>query len=93
VPILLGLCYASSRVYCRAYVSRRQHFHFRCRCIQSSGSPRRLSSTDRGPRQACLLGWKKSRTSLNLAAQSRSENALIGIHAYKSRRRRRNAGG
>jgi hypothetical protein len=64
VPILLGLCYASSRVNCRAYVSRRQNFFFRC--IQSGRSPTRLFLKNRGPRQACLLGWKKSRTSLNL---------------------------
>jgi hypothetical protein len=32
------------------------------------GSPASLLAgvEDRGPRQACLLGWKKSRTSLNL---------------------------
>jgi hypothetical protein len=80
--ILLGLCYVSSRVYCRAYVSRRQHFHVRC--IQSSGSLTRLF---------LKTGWKKSRTSLNLAAQGRSEKALSGIHIYKTRRRRRNGEG
>jgi hypothetical protein len=32
---------------------------------------------NRGPQQASLLGWKKSRTSRRLPVQSRSENALI----------------
>jgi hypothetical protein len=63
VPILLGLCYESSRVYCRAYVSRRQNFFFRC--ITEQPLPD-AAFPQEGPRQACLLGWKKSRTSLNL---------------------------
>ena len=38
--------------------------------------PTRLFLKNRGPRQASLLGWKKSRTSLPCPVQSRSENAL-----------------
>ena len=39
--------------------------------------PTRLFFKNRGPRQACLLGWKKRRTSLPRPVQSRSENAVI----------------
>ena len=38
--------------------------------------PTRLFLKNRGPQQASLLGWKKSRTSLPCPVQSRSENAL-----------------
>jgi hypothetical protein len=53
---------------------RLQHFHFWC--LQSNYSHGGFSSRTRGPRQACLLGWKKSRTSPHPPVQSRSENAL-----------------
>ena len=39
-------------------------------------APNAAFPQDRGPRQASLLGWKKSRTSLPCPIQSRSENAL-----------------
>jgi BlaI family penicillinase repressor len=39
--------------------------------------PTRLFLKNRGPRQASLLWWKKSRTSLPCPVQSRSENALV----------------
>jgi hypothetical protein len=51
-----------------------QRFHFWC--LQSDRVQRGFSSRKRGPRQACLLGWEKSRTSLSCPVQSRSENAL-----------------
>src|ERR1700733_10225375 len=38
--------------------------------------PTRLFHKNRGPRQASLLGWKKSRTSLSCPVQSRGENAV-----------------
>src|SRR5271155_4826683 len=41
-------------------------------------APTPLFPKNRGPRQACLRGWKKSGTSLNLATQRRSENASAG---------------
>src|SRR5580658_2510821 len=51
-----------------------QRFHFWC--LQSNRAQRGFSPRNRGPRQARLLGCKKSRTSLPCPVQSRSENAL-----------------
>ncbi len=44
--------------------------------------PWRLFLKNRGPRQASLLGWKKSRISPHPPVKSRSENALVQHHGY-----------
>jgi hypothetical protein len=50
---------------------RLKHLHFWC--IQRNRFPTRLFTKYRVPRQASLLGWKKSRTSLSPTVQNRSE--------------------